>query len=103
LVKSSAHSILIGFGANERLIIKSAFSVAVKLIPHHRSHLASDDTRHRSHLASDDTIRPPACPEIVLVCNEDVKPLRLQRIKHLPLQYMLNFYPNLLFFMPVSS
>ena len=41
--------------------------------------------------------------EIVLVCNEDVKPLRLQRIKHLPLQYMLNFYPNLLFFMPVSS
>jgi hypothetical protein len=92
LVKSSAHSILIGFGANERLIIKSAFSVAVKLIPHHRSHLASDDT-----------IRPPACPEIVLVCNEDVKPLRLQRIKHLTLQYMLNFYPNLLFFMPVSS
>jgi hypothetical protein len=92
LVKSSAHSILIGFGAKERLIIKSAFSVAVKLIP-----------RHRSHLASDDTIRPPACPEIVLVCNEDAQPLRLQRIKHLPLQYMLNFYPNLLFFMPVSS
>jgi hypothetical protein len=29
--------------------------------------------------------------------------MRLQRIKHLPLQYMLNFYPNLLFFMPVSS
>ena len=42
-------------------------------------------------------------PEFVLVCNEDAKHMRLQRIKHLPLQYMLNFYPNLLFFMPVSS
>jgi hypothetical protein len=52
------------------------------------------DPRHRSHLASDDTIRPPACPEIVLVCNEDVKPLRLQRIKHLALQCLLNFHSN---------
>lgn len=42
-------------------------------------------------------------PEFVLVCNEEAQHMRLQRIKHLPLQYMRNFYPNLLFFMPVSS
>jgi hypothetical protein len=33
-------------------------------------------------------------PEIVLVCNEDAQPMRLQRIKHLPLQCLLNFYSN---------
>jgi len=42
----------------------------------------------------------PGIPEIVLVCNEDAQHMRLQRIKHLPLQYMLNFYPDLLFSCP---
>jgi hypothetical protein len=32
--------------------------------------------------------------ELVLVCNEDAQPMRLQRIKHLPLQCLLNFHSN---------